>query len=155
MHPGLVTLVLVVLTAAVLVAVARPLARRLQANEARRAIEQFRIRREQLEAKFFELASTLGKPRDVVWKQCDWQPDVTFARERATGLLTAFVSVNVSFEAMAGGEMEEVQHVGLLRDGCALFHYQSGDWGTGGRVVFNMNPREALTRFAQQYDAIG
>lgn len=151
MTPWLIAIVAVLVVVAVGV---RPLARRLQQREAARAMAAFRLRREQLEAKFFALASTLGKPRDVRWKQCDWQPDVTFARDRQSGLLTAFVSVNVSFEAVEGGDMEEVEHVGLLRDGCALFHYEHGDWGTGGRVVFNMNPQEALTRFAQQYESL-
>lgn len=133
---------------------ARPLLRWMQDREARRAMAEFRRRREVLEARFFDLAATLGKPRGVRWKQCDWQREVTFARDRQTGLLTAFVSVNVSFEAIAGGDMEEVEHVGLLRDGCAVFHYQHGQWGTGGRVVFNMNPDEALTRFAAQYEGV-
>jgi hypothetical protein len=132
----------------------RPLARWMRAREARRAIAQFRQRREFLEAKFFELASTLGKPRGVRWNVCDWQPDVAFGRDRQTGMITAFVSVNVNFEAIEGGDMEEVEHVGLLRDGCAIFHYQHGNWGTGGRVVFNMNPREALVRFEHQYEGV-
>lgn len=143
--------------AVVLVAVAfgaKPLARWMRAREAKRAIESFRIRREQLEAKFIDLASSLGKPRGVRWKECDWQEPVTFARERQTGLLTAFASVNVSFEAVEGGDMEEVEHVGLLRDGCALFHYQHGRWGTGGRVLFNMNPQDALVRLQTQYEAV-
>jgi hypothetical protein len=151
MTPWIIAGVVVI---AVIVLGARPLLRVLQRRESEQAIRQFRVRREQLEAKFFELASQLGKPRDVRWKQCDWQPAVTFARDRQSGLLTAFVSVNVSFEAIAGGDMAEVEHVGLLRDGCAIFHYQNGDWGTGGRVVFNMNPAEALTRFEQQYESI-
>lgn len=143
------------LGAVVVVAVsAQPLMRWMQAREARQAREEFRRRREVLEARFFDLAATLGKPRGVRWKQCDWQSDVSYARDRQTGLLTAFVSVNVSFEAIAGGDMEEVEHVGLLRDGCAIFHYQQGQWGTGGRVVFNMNPQEALTRFATQYEGV-
>jgi hypothetical protein len=133
---------------------ARPLARRVRARETRRAIESFRVRREQLEAKFIDLASSLGKPRGVRWKECDWQEAVTFARDRETGLLTAFAGVNVSFEAVEGGDMEEVEHVGLLRDGCAVFHYQAGNWGTGGRVLFNMNPQDALSRLDEQYEAI-
>jgi hypothetical protein len=133
---------------------AAPISRRLRQREVRQAIDQFRLRREALEAKFLELASRLGKPRDVVWKQCDFQRDVTFARERNTGLITAFTSVNVSFEAVEGGDMEEVEHVGLLRDGCAVFHYQNGAWGTGGRVLFNMNPQDALLRFESQYEAV-
>ena len=139
---------------ALVVVLARPLAGWVQRREAERAIQEFRLSREMLEAKFFEIASQLGKPRDVRWKQCDWQPEVTFARERESGMITAWVSVNVSFEAIEGGDMEEVEHVGLLRDGCALFHYQHGAWGTGGRVVFNMNPREALERFATQYEGV-
>ncbi|MEZ6064513.1 MAG: hypothetical protein R3B90_02125 [Planctomycetaceae bacterium] len=133
---------------------AKPLVRWLRQREVAEAMQQFRSRREQLEAKFFDLASTLGKPRDVRWTTCDWQPEVSFARDRESGLITAFASVNVSFEAIAGGDMEDVEHVGLLRDGCALFHYQDGQWGTGGRVVFNMNPRDAIARFATQYEEV-
>lgn len=133
---------------------APPLARWFRRREVVQAVGEFRRRRELLEAKFFELASTLGKPRDVRWTECDWRPDVTFARDRQSGLITAFASVNVSFEAIAGGDMEEVEHVGLLRDGCAIFHYQAGQWGTGGRVVFNMNPAEAIARFAPQYEGV-
>ncbi|MFV0443019.1 MAG: hypothetical protein ACK5Q5_05575 [Planctomycetaceae bacterium] len=133
---------------------AQPVARWMRRREEAHAVQQFRVRREQLEAKFLELASTLGKPRGVRWKQCDWGPEVAFARDRASGLITAFTSVNVSFEAVEGGDMEDVEHVGLLRDGCAMFHYQQGQWGTGGRVVFNMNPQEALTRFEHQYEGV-
>jgi hypothetical protein len=149
----LVAIVVVVVLAAAACS-ARPLARWLRAREARRARESFRLRREMLEAKFFDLASRLGKPRGVRWRDCDWQEAVTFARDRRTGLLTAFASVNVSFEAIEGGEMEEVEHVGLLRDGCAVFHYQRGAWGTGGRVLFNMNPHDALARLESQYEAV-
>lgn len=141
----------------VLVAVvfgAQPLARWMNRRGAERAMRLFRQRREVLEAQFLDLASRLGKPRGVRWKQCDWQSDVTFARDRESGLLTAFVGVNVSFEAIEGGDMEEVEHVGLLRDGAAVFHYQAGQWGTGGRVLFNMNPHDAVARFEHQYEPI-
>jgi hypothetical protein len=149
--------ILIGLAVVLLVAIvcgARPLAAWMRRREALRARDQFRISRERLEAEFFRLASTLGKPRDVRWRECDWLPEVAFARDRQTGLVTAFASVNVSFEAIEGGDMEEVAHVGLLRDGCALFHYQQGEWGTGGRVVFNMNPTEAIARFADQYEEL-
>ncbi|MEZ6055682.1 MAG: hypothetical protein R3C01_03165 [Planctomycetaceae bacterium] len=147
---GYVLLVIgVVIVAAILCA--PRLADRLRRRESERAKGAFRLQREMMEARFFDMAAASGKPRGVRWIQCDWQPSVTFARERATGLITAFASVNVSFEAIEGSDMEEVEHVGLLRDGCALFHYQQGQWGTGGRVLFNMNPDDALTLFADQY----
>lgn len=129
----------------------RPLRRWVYQKEERKAREQFRQQRETLEAKFFDMARQLGKPRDLTWIDCDWQETVTFARDAQTGLLTAFAAVNVSFEAVEGGDMEEVEAVGLLRECAAVFHYQEGAWGTGGRALFNMNPEDAVTRLGDQY----
>jgi hypothetical protein len=145
--------VLVAIVAALLVA-GRPLLNWLRKKQARQAYEQFRVQREQLEAKFFDLASRLGKPRDLRWLDCDWQSGVTFGRDVQTGMLTAFVAVNVRFEAVEGGDMEYVEAVGLLRDAAAVFHYQDGNWGTGGRALFNMNPVDALNRLADQYEPV-
>ncbi len=145
--------VLVAIVAALLVA-GRPLLNWLRKKQARQAYEQFRVQREQLEAKFFDLASRLGKPRDLRWLDCDWQSGVTFGRDVQTGMLTAFVAVNVRFEAVEGGDMEYVEAVGLLRDAAAVFHYQNGNWGTGGRALFNMNPVDALNRLADQYEPV-
>ncbi len=146
-------LMLSILLAAVLFG-ARPLARHMRAKQAERAMNLFRLRREQLEAKFFDLASQRGKPRGVRWKACDWQNHVRFARDIQSGIITAFVSVHVSFEAITGSDMEDVEHVGLLRDGCAVFHYQNGNWGTGGRVLFNMNPSDAVEKLDSQYEEL-
>lgn len=132
----------------------RPLLRWLQKKHALQAYEQFRVQREQLEAKFFDLASRLGKPRDLRWLDCDWQSEVTFGRDVQNGMLTAFVAVNIRFEAVEGGDMEFVEAVGLLRDAAALFHFQNGCWGTGGRALFNMNPDDALNRLADQYEPV-
>ena len=71
--------------------------RRRDAENARRT---FRLKRELLEAKFFTLASSLGKPRGVRWLDCKWHDEVIFARDRQTGLITAFVGVSLSFEAI-------------------------------------------------------
>ena len=128
-----------------------PLANWYKRREARQALILFRIRREMLEARFFDLARVQGKPRDLRWVECDWQDEVTFARDRETGLLTAFVAVNIRFEAVEGGDMEDVAAVGTVRDAAAIFHYRDGHWGTGGRALFNMNPADALRSFAQQY----
>ena len=132
----------------------KPMLHWLQRKQARQAYEQFRVQREQLEAKFFDIASRLGKPRDLRWLDCDWESGVTFGRDVQTGMLTAFVAVNISFEAVEGGDMEYVEAVGLLRDAAAVFHYQDGNWGTGGRALFNMNPADALDRLADQYEAV-
>lgn len=137
-----------VLTAAI------PLANWYRRREMQRGVRLFRLRREMLEARFFDLARTQGKPRDLRWVECDWQDAVSFARDRETGLLTAFVAVNIRFEAVEGGDMEGVAAVGTIRDAAAIFHYRDGIWGTGGRALFNMNPEDALRNLASQYEPV-
>jgi len=132
----------------------RPLLAALQKREATRAFEIFGTQREQLEAKFFDMASRLGKPRGLRWIECDWQPDVCCGRDRQTGMLTAFLAVNIRFEAVEGGDMEDVAAVGTVREAAALFHFRNGQWGTGGRALFNMNPSDALTRLEDQYEVV-
>lgn len=124
-------------------------------RELRLAYLDFKHRREQLEARFFDLARSLGKPRGLRWIDCSWQDKVTFGRDRQTGMLTAFVGVNISFEAIEGEDMEDVAAVSTLREAAALFHYQYGNWGTGGRALFNMDPDAALDRLKDQYESIG
>jgi hypothetical protein len=123
-------------------------------RRAERAIRSFRLQREQLEAQFLRRAGSLGKPRGLRWLECDWLDSVTFGRDVKTGMLTAFAAVNIRFEAVEGGDMEGVEAVGMVRDAAALFHYHRGQWGTGGRALFNMNPSDALTHFRGQIEPI-
>ena len=143
-----------ILAAVVLCFAAVPLAAWWQKFEARRAISHFHQRREALEAKFFDLAQSLGKPRGLKWRDCEWFDHVTFARDKNSKLLAAFVGVNIRFEAIEGGDMEGVAAVETIRDAVAVFHYHRGAWGTGGKVLFNMNPQDALEKLAAQFDPI-
>lgn len=131
-----------------------PLRSRFRTREEERALQAFRIQREQLEAKFFDLASAQGKPRGLVWRDFEWHNEVVYARDVHSGLLTAFVAVNVRFEAVSGGDMEHVEAVGLIRDAAAVFHYRRGRWGTGGKTLFNMNPADALKRLEGQFKPV-
>jgi len=133
---------------------AKPLLNFLRRREAANARRLFKVRRELLEAKFFELASQQGKPRGLIWKECDWQEPVTFARDLESGLLTAFVGVEIHFEAIEGGDMEDVEAVSTIRDAAAVFHYRAGQWGTGGKALFNMNPADAITRLEGQFEPV-
>lgn len=146
----------IILAAAVLASINAlvPLSRRWQTWDARRAIELFHRRREMLEAKFIDLARSLGKPRGLRWLDCEWSKEVTFARDRISGLLTAFVAVNIRFEAIEGGDMEDVAAVGTLRDAVAVFHFHQGVWGTGGKALFNMNPQSALEKLVAQFEPV-
>lgn len=145
---------IIALIAAILLG-AQPLRNWMWRRELERARREFRRQREMLEAKFFDLASKSGKPRDLVWLDCEWLEAVTFARDRQTGLLTAFVAVNIRFEAVEGGDMEGVAAVSNVRDAAAVFHYERGNWGTGGRALFNMNPADALVRLQGQFEPVG
>jgi len=144
----------VVAAVVLLLGIAIPVARRWERREIRRAIQLFRYRREMLEARFFDLAASQGKPRGLKWLDCDWLDAVTFARDKQSGLLTAFVAVNIRFEAVEGGGMEDVAAVGTVRDAAAVFHYRHGVWGTGGKALFNMNPDDALRQLAGQFEPI-
>ena len=130
------------------------LARRWRAHLENSAVDGFRMQREQLEAKFFDLARGRGIPRDLRWVECEWLDEVTFGRAVESGMLTAFVGVNIRFEAIEGGDMEDVEAVGLIRDATAIFHCEYGRWGTGGRAMFNMDPHAAIDRLAGQYEPV-
>lgn len=140
--------------AVVVAVVAVPMAQWMRRREARDGVKLFRLRREMLEARFFDLARTLDKPRGLRWIECDWQDEVTFARDKETGLLTAFVAVNIRFEAIEGGDMEGVTAVGTIREAAAVFHYRQGVWGTGGRALFNMTPHDAVRQLTGQFDPL-
>ena len=131
-----------------------PLAAMWQRRDARRAIQLFHQRREMLEAKFFDMAQSIGKPRGLKWIDCEWFDNVTFGRDKTTGLLTAFVGVNIRFEAIEGGDMEDVAAVSTVRDATALFHFHQGSWGTGGKALFNMNPQDALEKLVAQFEPV-
>lgn len=128
--------------------------RSMRVNEVERAIRLFRLRREMLEAKFFDLAVVRGVPRGLTWVKCDWKPEVRFARDLQSGLITAFCDVEIYFSAIAGGDMEDVEAVAHFREASAVFHYQQGAWGTGGKALFNMSPSEAIHRLEGQYVAL-
>lgn len=130
----------------------RPIRKFLREVEFERARELFHLQRERLEAKFFELASSSGKPKGLCWEGCDFANAVSFVRDRKTGQLTAFVETTISFSAIEGGGMEHVEAVSNLRNATAVFHYHRGQWGSGGRALFNMNPLEAIAHFQAQYE---
>lgn len=152
---GMIVAGLVIVAGVLLFVLRKPIRTWQLRKEEEHALRQFRLQREVLEARFFDLAAQSGKPRGLRWIGCDWIDGVVFGRDRQTGMLTAFVSVNIRFEAIEGGDMEGVAAVGNIRDGSAVFHFQDGVWGTGGRALFNMGPQDALSRLSNQYEHVG
>ena len=107
----------------------------------------FHQRREWLEAQFLTLASHAGRPRGLIWSDCEFANPATFARDRSTGELRAFTAVTIKFEAIAGGDMEDVEAVGNHKAATAVFRFDGEQWTTDGRAVFNLNPKQAVEHF--------
>lgn len=126
----------------------------LFARRVQRALKEFVRRREKLEADFFRAAAGSGKPRGLAWKQCAFQQGVLLARDRANGELVGLVGVTIGFGAIEGGGMEDVEAVGNLRAGTAVFTYDGSEWRTEGRAVFNLEPVEVLSRFRGNLDPL-
>jgi hypothetical protein len=116
---------------------------------------QFPRWRETLRTQFFTAAAASGKPKGLRWKECQWEDWVEFARHRKTGDLVALECVTLHFEAIPGGDMEDVPAVGLPRNATAVFFFNRGYWHTLGKVVFNKNPDEAAEHFRSEYERLG
>ncbi|PHR94811.1 MAG: hypothetical protein COA78_31480 [Blastopirellula sp.] len=114
----------------------------------------FKLRREWLEADFVNLASNFGKPRGLAWKDCDFGSNVEYARDPESGELCAFVEVTISFEAIEGEGMEDVEAVGNLRAATAVFHLNDDAWMTKGRAIFNLNPLQAIEHYNLQLETV-
>ncbi len=114
------------------------------------ARKDFHIQRERLEYIFVQRVSTSGKPRGLSWADCDFEDGVAYACDRLSGELSAFVGMTISFEAIAGGGMEEIEAVSNVRSATAVFHFDGRAWQTQGRVIFNLNPTEAIEHFREQ-----
>jgi hypothetical protein len=119
-----------------------------------RARKVFHLRREWLEARFFSLVAHSGKPRGLEWVDCDFEDGVSFARDRHTGQLRALVGVTVKFKAVEGGGMEDNPNVGNLRAASAVFYFDDPEWSTDGRVLFNLNPAQAIEHYRQELEVV-
>lgn len=136
-----VAAVAVVAVMAVILAI-RPLRLARAAERLARARRDFHRQREPLEAKFIERAAASGKPRGLRWLDVDFNDDVVYARDRRNRLLKALVAIEVSFEVVEGGGMDEVapETVGRVRAATAEFFHDGSRWQTAGRVYFNLAP---------------
>jgi len=110
-----------------------------------RTMQSFERNRQDLQDHCLAIATASGKPRGLRWAKCDWLDTFALVENRSTGVLTLFRGVNLSFEAIEGGGMEDVDAVSMIRDASAVFHFQDKRWGTGGRVLFNMTPSMAAS----------
>jgi hypothetical protein len=119
-----------------------------------RARKLFHLQRERLEFRFSQLAANSYKPRGLDLIDCDFEDEISFARDRHNGRLRAYVAVTIHFQAVEGGGMEDNPNVGNLKAGSAEFRLDGIDWGTDGKVLFNVNPVEAIQRYQQELELV-
>jgi len=114
----------------------------------------FHRQRERLEARFLQLAAASGRAPRLRWEDCDFADDVTYARDRRSRKLCAFVAVTIAYDS--GVEtMDGAGSVTNLRAATAVFDFQRGQWNTYGRTVFDLNPTEAVTHFKDHFVMLG
>ncbi len=119
------------------------------------AVESFSIQLPGLANQFLEAAEATGKPRGLRWKNCELSGEPFFAKDRVTGEIYALVTATISFEAIAGGGMEDVEAVGNLRCATAVFVYRDGSWTSDGQAVFNLEPAQSIERFEESLEPLG
>jgi hypothetical protein len=112
-----------------------------------RAIAEFADQRDDLTGLLLRTAGASGKPRGLRWTGCELSGPPIFAVDESNGELIALVSTTISFAAIEGGGMEEVEAVANLRSATAVFMHRGKGWETDGRVIFNLEPAEAIARF--------
>ena len=153
LHAAITLCVAALAVGAALVAM-RPLRASRQAEKLARAQRDFHRQRERLEAKFIERAAASGKPRGLRWTDVEFDDDVLYARDRRTRRLKALVAIEVSFEAVEGGGMEEVVAVSRVRAATAEFIHDGDRWATEGRVYFNLAPSAAVKYLASDLELV-
>lgn len=124
------------------------------ARRVQRALREFDRNRDALENEFFKKAAATGIPRGLAWKSIAFQKQLLLARDRANGELVGLVAATIAFEAIEGGGMEDVEAVGNLRAGTAVFTWNGAGWTTAGNVKFNLEPRDVIERYRQSLDRV-
>ncbi len=134
----------------------RPVRNTIRESRFDQARRQFHRQRERLEARFLQLAATSGKAPRLRWEDCDFANDVTYARDRRSRRLCAFVAVTIAYEHPESGMvLDEIGSVTKLRAATAVFHFDRGRWDTLGRTVFDLNPTEAVSHFKDHFVMLG
>jgi hypothetical protein len=156
--PLAITLLLIFCVAAlagVATAIAiRPVRLARQAERLARAQRDFHRQREPLEARFIDRAAARGKPRGLRWVEVDFDDDVVYARDRRTRQLKALVAIEVSFEAVTGGGMEDVENVAKAKAATAEFLHDGVRWTTEGKVYFNLAPSATVKYLAADMELV-
>jgi len=147
------------LISAIVVAVAtayamRPFWRRRAQLRLRGLLTRFALQREQLEARFFDVAADSGAPAGWRWETIEFARPISFARDRSTSRLSALVEVEIGLVPRHAPPLPFGEPAPRRQHATAVFQVSRGRWITKGRLIDNMSPREALHRFPDRYEAL-
>jgi hypothetical protein len=112
----------------------------------------FHRRREWLEAQFMSRASTHGKPRSLVWADCEFEDAIALARDRNSGQLRALIGVTITFSS--DGQPTEDTEETSPQEATAVFRFDGAEWTTDGRAIFNLNPAETIRRYGHELEFV-
>jgi hypothetical protein len=138
-------------TVVLLTAALAPLWRRRGRLQLRRLLQRFLWQREQLEARFYDLARK-NAPDPHAWDSIEFGSAVSFVRDRSTGRISALMEITLTPSdrtpsdptASAAGEIHAT----------ATFLAVRGRWTTDGRVLYNVSPRQALRLYPDRFEAL-
>lgn len=118
--------------------VRRPLRIALEDRDVDRARDQFRLRREGLEARFLSALGRVDPLEKLRWDEARWRDEVVWARDRRSRYLLALVGVD--FDPEPFGALPESP----ARHATALFEYRKGRWHAEGKRLDEIRPDEAF-----------
>ena len=132
-----------------------PLRARRRQRGFSQARRDFHIQRERLEVKFIHLAATKPAPHVLHWDGCEFDDDVAYVRNRATGEVSAFVGITVSASDPTGPMIDIADLIDSLHVGTAIFRFDGVRWETDGKAILNLNPAEAIRQHQKDLEVIG
>lgn len=121
-----------------------PAQRALRESRLAGARRDFHLKRERLELKFVQKAAARVRPDAPPWTDCEFDNDVAYVRNRATGELAAFVAIIVTIDDTGATG----RAIPSYRSGTAVFRLDRKHWDTDGQALLNLTPVEAI-RFYQ------
>lgn len=117
------------------------------------AIREFQESQPSLQQAFQKAASE-SAPRGLRLVDCEFSGEPLFAKDKNNGNLRGFLSVTIRFEAIPGGDMEDNPNVANLRAATALFHQEKTGWRPDGKILYNLEPADAIERFSHELTPI-
>jgi len=117
----------------------------MQADQAR---EQFRLRRESMEARFLNLLAKSDPNERLRWEDAHWHDEVVWARDRQTRRFLALVWVHFDADRL---DAQDSGHRSRLAT--VVFEHYRGQWHAEGKRLDEIRPDEAFLQH-QRFEPI-